>query len=293
MSNLFNSMKAGYAGFVEDGQYLMLFMVALLLLWISEDPKKKDFRKYSLIMLFVLLFPVTAEILMAYQTAFYNYEDLWELLPVTALISYGLVLAFNKMIAALNKGYGRWHSATPKSKENIQEIIVSIVLSAVLFLCGTLSVGKTMSKEVLGSERIPEEVTEVLLQVEIPPQEKVILLSPDGIMTWVRIYSGDIILPYGRNFTEPELSAYTYDIYGEDTLQLHDWINGTLPAGADLQESVWQEEMYLSLCASNEYDYLVFTARHHDSDVLAKAISVQKEYVFLGETENYVIYKLQ
>ncbi|HKM35125.1 MAG TPA: hypothetical protein VJY54_10340 [Lachnospiraceae bacterium] len=293
MSNLLDSMKAGYAGFVEDGQYLMLFMVALLLLWFSEDPKKNEFRKYCLVMMLILLFPVTAKILMVYQTAFYDYEDLWGLLPVTALISYGLVLAFIKMNAAHTNEYGRWKAATPKSKEYILEIVVSLVLSAILFLCGTLSLGKTMSAQVLGSERIPVEATEVLLQIKIPAQEKAILLAPDEIMTWARIYSGDIILPYGRNLVEPELSAYTYDIYQEDMLLLHDWINGTLPPCTDLQEAVWQDEMYLSLCASSEYDYMVFTAIRHESEVLAKALSVQKEYALFYETENYVIYKLQ
>lgn len=293
MSKLLDSMKAGYAGFVEDGQYLMLFMVALLLLWISEDPKKKDFRVYCLIILMVLLFPVTAEILMAYQTAYYNYGDLWELLPVTAMLSYGFVLAFFKMIGALNQEYGRWKSAASKTKENIKETIVSFVLAAILFLCGTLSLGKTMTGEVFSSERIPVEATEVLGEIAEQIQEKIILLAPDEIMTWARIYNGDIILPYGRNLIEPELSAYTYDIYGEDTMQLHDWINGTLPRGEDFREAVWQEEMYLSLCASSAYDYLVFTGLRHKDEALLKAISVQGEYALYAETENYVIYKLQ
>ncbi len=292
MRNLLNSMKTGYAGFIEDGQYLMLFMVALLLLWILEDPKKKEFRQFGLVMLLVLLFPITAKLLLVYQTAFYTYEDLWELLPVTALISYGLVTCFYKMIKALSMENVRWKAVTSGIKEKIREIVVSIVLIIILFLCGTLTLGKSMSPQVYSAERIPKQVTEVLDSIALSEEGQFVVLAPDEIMTWARAYNGNILLPYGRDLIEPQLSAFTYDYYGEDTWQLHEWLHGTLPALSDLQEAVWQDEMYLSLCASSEYHYMIFSRTRHD-EVLMKALSLQMEYELFDETDKYVIYKLQ
>ncbi len=293
MSNLFNSMRIGYTGFIEDGQYLMLFMAALLLLWISEDPRKREFTKFCLVMLLVLLFPLTAKLLIVYQTAFYNYENLWELLPVTTLLSYGLVIAFIRMTASIKKEYGHFKSIIPKRKEITDQLFIGAVLVVFLFLCGTLSLGKTMSAPSFDSTRMPIEVKAVLDQIPISEEEEVYLLAPDSIMTWARIYNGNIHLPYGRNLVEPKLSAYTYDVYSEDMWLLHDWVNGNLPACVNLQEAVWQEEMYLSQCASNGYDYLVFSDDRHDSEILAQALSLQKEYTLFAEVENYVIYILQ
>lgn len=292
MSNLLNSMKAGYTGFVEDGQFLMLFMAALLLLWIIEDSSKKELRTFGLTILLVLLFPITAKILIIYQTAFYDYEDLWQILPVTAILAYGLMIAFFKMTAALTREYGRWKSATPKRKEHVYEVVTVLILTSILFLCGTLSPAKEVTAKAENAERIPKTVVNVLDVVKTEEGLEEYILSPDEIMTWARIYSSDILLPYGRDFIEPELSAYTYDIYNEDTKELHDWVNDTLPTLEDDKEDMWQEEMYLSTCSSNGYQYLVVTKEHSDRVNFQKAIKAQKEYELLSEVEGFVIYKL-
>lgn len=278
-------MKMELGSFVKDGQYLMLFMVALLLLWLTEDIKKKEFRMFAFTMLLLLLCPVTAKLLMLYQTQFYGYESLWELLPVTALLAYALVMAVFKMVAALTREYGRFRAAVPQKKERVYEILVTVVLTAILFLCGTLVPGKAITARTDGMDAIPDEAREVLSLLN-PEDNAVTLLAPDEIAVWARIYSGDIRLPYGRNLWEPELSAYTYDTYAADKQELHDWVNGSL------ETSDVQEEMFLSYCASSGYDYIVFSQDRVLEDALRTALERQKEYEFFSYTDEYVIYGL-
>ncbi|MGN1148058.1 MAG: hypothetical protein ACI4TB_06520 [Lachnospiraceae bacterium] len=42
--NFLSSLGMELGSFVEDGQFLMLFMVALLLLWLAGDENRKEFR---------------------------------------------------------------------------------------------------------------------------------------------------------------------------------------------------------------------------------------------------------
>lgn len=292
MRKLFDSVEIGLGSFVEDGQFLMLFMVALLLLWLTGEKEKKEFHRYALVVLILLLCPLSAKLLALYQTSFYGYENMWELLPVTAMLSYGLVAAVYHMVAAMTREYGRWKSAVSRKKETMYQALAVAVLGAVLFLCGTLTLGKEMAARADGESRIPAETREVLTLLDIPEESQITLLAPDAIMTWARIYSGDILLPYGRNLYEPALSAYTYDTYAGDMQEMHDWINGSLPVLDREADARMQEEIFLSSCASCGYDYLIFTEERAKGSALQAVLAEQKEYELYARTEGYVIYKL-
>lgn len=290
MMKLLDSMRMGFSSFVEDGQYLMLFMVAVLMLWLMNDSKKKEIRWFTLIMLVLLLCPITAKLLLIYQTQFYGYESLWELLPVTAILVYGLVTAAFQIIAAHSRGYGRWESAAPKRKENAYEILIMVVLTAVLFLCGTLTPAKAFTDQTAGMGRLPKDTEEVLNQLMIAEGDSITLLAPDEIAAWARIYSGNIILPYGRNMWEPELSAYTYDNYAGDLVELHDWVNGSLPLSDQFDDAVFKEEINLSNCYTMDYDYIVFSIDRASQEVFQEALNRQNGYVLAAQTDGYVIY---
>lgn len=290
MMKLLDSMRIGFSSFVEDGQYFMLFMVAVLMLWLMNDSKKKEIRWFTLIMLVLLLCPITAKLLLLYQTQFYGYESLWELLPVTAILVYGLVTATFQIIAAHSRGYGRWESAAPKRKENAYEILVVVVLTAVLFLCGTLTPANALTDQTSGMGRVPAEAEEVFNQVNIAEGDSITLLAPDEIAAWARIYSGDILLPYGRNMWEPELTAYTYDNYEGYLVELHGWVNGSLLLPDQFDEAVFKEEIIFSNCYTMDYDYIVFSIERASQEVFEEALKRQNGYVLAAQTDGYVIY---
>lgn len=235
-----------------NGQYLMLFMTALLFIWLREGQNKKEFLRFSLTMLLLLLFPPTAGLLIRYQTAFYLHENIWRLLPLTALLAYGLVLAGEQMRLG------------------------AAVLTVLLFLCGTLSLGRTMTEERNRMDGLPEEAA-ILTFLDIPEDGFVYLLAPDEISSWARIYSGNLLLPYGRNLYEPELTAFLYDTYGGEMQGLHDWINGSLAPAEDEEQAIRQQADYLNYCAEAGYHYLIFSYEYYNG-ALADALAGQEAY---------------
>lgn len=284
MTNLFQSLTDG--GFVQMGQFLMLFMVALLLLYLLDGEKCVMFKQYAFLVLFILLCPVTAKLLTVYQTAFYSKDNLWALLPVTPLLGYGLVIASVKMVGALTGRYGRWTKSVSRRKESALEAFVILGLSMVLFLCGTLRFGKVMTGEADGNGVIPGEVCEVLDTIETDGTDGVKILATDEVARWARIYGGKLILPYGRNLYEPEMTAFTYEVYAEEVYLLHDWVNGKLSedeiyGGMDM----WKE------CAINGFQYVILkTDSLPAEDVRAGNV---EQYISWDETPEYVICKLQ
>ncbi len=283
MADFIRTLQTGYHALTESGQFLMLFMTALLFLWFLRGFEKKEFRRLATVMLLLLLCPVSIKLLLLYQTGFYGYENLWALLPMTALLACAAVMAVFKITAIYISERRKLRKAVSAKREHAAEVFA-------VFL---MALAKSETGQDLNGDKLPEEVAEVLQLVEIPQEEGVFLLAPDEVAAWARIYSGKILLPYGRNLWEPVLSAYTYDVYMGDMWELHNWVNGTLATGSDGEEALREEEMVLSRCASAGYDYLVFSAERNNEEGLRLAMENQKEYVYFAQTEGYVIYKLQ
>ena len=275
-----------------NGQYLMLFMAALLFMWLTESRNKKVFLRFSLAMLLLLIFPPTAWLLIRYQTVFYGHENIWRLLPLTAVLAYGLVLAEEKMLPSAARAKENRQSVSGGKKEIIYEMLAMAVLTVLLFLCGTLSLGRTVTEEKNRMDGLPEEAA-ILAFLDIPKDDSVYLLAPDEVSSWARIYSGNLLLPYGRDLYEPELTAFLYDTYDEEMLQLHDWINGNLAPVEDEGQAIRQQADYLNYCAQAGYHYLIFSYERYD-EALAGALAEQEAYRENYTTRlPYVIYELQ
>ena len=277
---ILDALRIGYEGFIQNGQYLMLYMAALLFLWLYKEVRNKRFLQYSFVLLLLLLCPVTAGLLLRYQTAFYSSSHLWTLLPMTAVIAYGLTIALEKTEAA---GIG-------KNRKKIHEIFCTMLFAILLFLCGTLTPARAVTEETANGERLPREAGEVLELLTLS-EEEIRLMAPDEIAQWARSYSGKILLPYGRNLWEPALSAYTYDDYTGDELELHEWINGYLYLPEE--DAVYMEESFLSICSARGYEYLVFPIERAEKEPLSAALKGQQEYIPYAVTESYIIYRLE
>lgn len=292
MAEFFRFLKNSYNSLTESGQFLMLFMVSLLLLWLIKEFAKKEFRQFATIMLLLLLCPVSVKLLLLYQTQFYGYENLWAMLPMTAVLACAAAAAVSKISSGYAAERGRLRKTVSGKRERVYEALAAAVLALLLFFCGTLTSAKEMTEQDFDGDKLPKEAAEVLRLLEIPDEGGVFLLAPDEVAAWARIYSGHILLPYGRNLWETELSAYIYDAYMGDMAELHNWMNGTLEAGSEGEEGLWKEEMLLSYCASAGYHYLVFSVERDDGENLQSAMENQSEYMYFAKTDKYVIYRL-
>lgn len=275
-----------------DGQYLTLFMAALLFIWLGEERRHKEFMRFSLAMLMLLLIPPTAELLVRYQTAFYENENIWRLLPLTALLAYGLVLAETKIMMGLTHAEGERKPVLNKKRERLYEVLLLAAFTVLLCICGTFSLGKRVTEERNRMDGLPEEA-DILTFLDIPKDDFIYLLAPDEVSSWARIYNGHLLLPYGRDLYEPELSAYLYDAYDEEMLLLHDWINSGLNLWENEEQAKFAEADFLNHCAEAGYHYLIFSYERYDG-ALAEALAEQEAYRESYRTRlPYLIYELQ
>lgn len=292
MIRLLESWGAGKGSFVENGQYLALFLVVLLFLCLTEKHINKEFTFFSGILALLLLCPFTAKVLLAYQTAFFAHETVWELLPLTVLLAYGMVFIFSEITAVMHaKMHTKNSKATGRDKRSrVYEILTIVMFTVVLFLGGSVSFAETVTEKSVRQDRLPQEIGEVLDMLVIPEETGVLLLAPDEVVAWARLYSGNIIMPYGRDISEVELTAYLYDTYTEEVRGLRDWVEGDLPAPENVEEACLQEKMYAEYCRDEGYDYLIFTVERANNDLLAFCLEQDGGYEILARTEAYVIY---
>lgn len=272
---LLGLMENGYGLYVKDGQFFILFLALLFAWYFWKKEGQKLLFQYSAVMVVLLLFPVTAFAFMKYQTAFYDYVSLYMLLPQTLVMAYGFTL-YEKDLAAYRIG---------KKGKQIGHGFAILSFAVLLFLCGSLSFFTPSAGE--EGKIFPDEVEEVLRFVDTSVSEKT-LFAPDEISEYARVYNGKIKLCFGRNLWEPALQAYTYDTYDAGEQEMHDWLQGELKDLKDVEVS----ENYFSLCSSKGLDYLVFETKRLKEEGFLKALEKQTEYEKIGETKNYVIYRL-
>lgn len=282
MRNLLQAMTDGYGLLTGEGQFFVFFLIALYILWFFKKNEIKEVKWYATLLLILLLFPPTAKVLLLYETAFYGYAQLYVLLPVTLITAF----LFTYFIF-------EWSPELPffKTYPLRREAFCILLTALLLFLCGTLSLAPVKTETVDPGHVFPKETEEILDEYVcggLAAGEKVWLLAPDEIMETARAYDGRICLPYGRFLWEKELSAYTYDSYAADTMELHDWLNGTLIGMDEVEIS----ENYLSMCTSKDIDVLIFEKERLAEGNLSEALTRQDSYRKAGETKRYVVYRL-
>lgn len=226
MAELIQSAWLGWIRFVQDGKIAALFLAALLFLQMRpKKAVKAPFVLYAVVMAACCMAPVTAALLMLYQTRFYDYEWVWSLVPLTAVTAYG----FAEFLAEYWKDFkgSLWKKGLP----------AALLLLGVLILCGGL--GKTAWNR---REEAQERQQAHLLLKELKHQfgdGQICLWAPENVMGYARELDGGIRLVYGRNMWEPALNAYTYDIYEPSVTELYQWMRQSgeeLPAGDGYEE---------------------------------------------------------
>ena len=91
MRELLRNAWLGWQNYTDDGKLAALLLAALLFLWLrNKKVSQKGFLSYAVLMTACCIFPVTAVLLMLYQTKFYDYQWIWSLVPVTPVIAWGI-----------------------------------------------------------------------------------------------------------------------------------------------------------------------------------------------------------
>lgn len=231
MTELLRNAWQGWQQFTTGGKLPAILMAVLLYLWLAGGWKRqKELYFYTILITLLCIFPVTAMVLLLYQTKFYDYEWLWSLVPMTVVIAWGIT----EFLAERWKGFSlsRWKQGIP----------VTVLLLAVLVLCSGLGRTKNSWNEEQIKRRKADEVIDRVLELQ---DGDICLWAPREIMEYTRERIGGLRLIYGRNMWEEALNAYTYDTYSQEIQELYLWIENVNSTGTAFIEDEAQGELLL------------------------------------------------
>lgn len=210
MQELLKNAWEGWLNYTDAGKLAALLFAILLYLWFLKKYKEQhDLTVYTTIMTVLCIFPVTAAVLMVYQTRFYDYQWIWTLVPTTMMLAFGGTIFLRDCL-----------NDTKKSK--LQKTVVLLGLLAAVVLCGRLGNEKW---QVDGAVSKKEAVKQLLEQVtEELDGRQMCLWAPDEVIELSGMVRGDITLLYGRNMWDKSLNAYSYDVYSDQVTDCYLWM---------------------------------------------------------------------
>lgn len=210
MKGLLQGAWEGWQGYICDGKLAALFLAALLYLLAGRKGGCRSFVLYAVLMTVCCILPVTAVVLMTYQTGFYEYVYIWGLVPVTAVTAYGITVVLAEGWADFKPS--GWRRGVP---------VAALLLAAVLFSSGLG--GGDWDRPGEGRER--RQAYEVLGRiVEMCPDREICLWAPRGILEYAREKDAAIRLAYGRDMWNSTLVGYTYDVYDQKKISMYQWM---------------------------------------------------------------------
>lgn len=194
----------GWIAWNTESKIMGVFLAVLVFLWFGNAVHRKGamgcFLRYASVFTVLCIFPVTAAILLLYQTRFYAYHWLFALLPITLLVAYGLTILIWQIVLTC-QGASR--------KDKAKGALFVFLLGAALFFC--IHAGSSVSEVEKTSDQVAE-VKSLLQEIKAVMGEQTICLwAPKEILEYARAVDGEITLFYGRNMWNPYLEAYTYD----------------------------------------------------------------------------------
>lgn len=229
MWEILRNAWSGWLAFTDGGKLAVLFaaLAGYLLLGKKRRGPQRRLAVYGSIAAFLCIFPVTAALLMLYQTAFYDYPWIWSMVPFTAVIALGGTVFLTD---SLRQGVG-WRSI-------LHNVALTLLCAGVLVLCGGLGessldveslpgggspdVGGT---EAVGERQNREDAAAILEELCARCGEgDICLWAPREILEYARSENGQIRLLYGRNMWDVSLDAYSYDVYSEQQQDLYRWM---------------------------------------------------------------------
>lgn len=208
MSELIRNAWTGWLDYTENSKMVALFFLALVLYWFSRRGKTEKYHalfKYSTFIAILCVCPFAAAVLMWYQTRFYDYRWIWNLAPITLVISITITFLWTE----IKERKGR-------------VIILTLSILGILYCSGSMGNEVWNVRE---ENRQLEQATEVLAVItENGQNSEITLWAPREVMSYARALYGEITLPYGRNMWDPALNAYSYDTYGEREQKMYEWM---------------------------------------------------------------------
>ena len=293
MQELLRNAVNGWQRYTDDGKYAVLLLGILLFYWYltrSDSKIRTQNRellwKYTVLTAGMAIFPLTAVILMKYQTRFYNYEWIWSAVPVTLVIAAGMTGIYLECYEKY------WNGKLLKPAGLIAAGL------ALIFLCGDLgNEWEQGTFEASGKEKAALVVDKVR---ETGDTDDICMWGPSEILQYVRGLDGGMKLLYGRNMWDEALNAYAYDTYAPELYELYEWMelldDETAADGA--QEETAGDDQKADTesvnAESKEISYLQIALQYGvNCIVLPQGSTAAESFERLAEKNNLQLLKLQ
>lgn len=210
----------GWQSFMDGGKLVAPALAAVAYMVMRKGRLGPAGRlvRYGGIAAVLCICPVTAALLMLYQTAFYDYPWIWSMVPLTALIALGGTVFLTDQWKK-----GGWRTF-------LYNTVLTLLCVGALVLCGGLGESRVDAAE-QRRERVRAEA--VLAEAKAVCGEEFCLWAPQEILEYARTQDGKISLLYGRDMWDAALHAYSYDMYSEDTEALYLWMEHLRDYGAE------------------------------------------------------------
>ncbi len=225
MTELIQNAWLGWQAYKESGRLIALFLLVLLVLWLWKTGQEGSLRFYATVLAVLCICPVTAALLMQYQTRFYDYQWIWSYVPVTIVTAWGAVLVADRIRSAY------------RGRERYKAYGLFVLLAAVFLLCGNFGNASGQWAEERADRdsavQILTAVTESIATSENPHSEALCILGPRNVISEARRLDGGIRTVYGRDMWDLHLGAYSYDVYDDGTQQLYEWMNAVETSAGD------------------------------------------------------------
>lgn len=206
-------MKEIFAQVWEDVQlynnntlFMILFVLALIWLMIAEKNRgvKIVLGYISIALIVIILNPIYAWIgLKIEQEAYYR---VWWMLPIGVVVCYGAVKAVEYV------------------KHLSSKVLIMILVIALMVVNGRFVYTNTIHFKASNKHHIPQMVIEVAEALKIEDYKPKAVL-PAELLSFIRQYTADIYMPYGRNilekqwgFTNPLYDCMEAEVYHADEI---------------------------------------------------------------------------
>ena len=223
MKELLGNVWLSWQQFTTAGKLMAVLLAALLYLWMcrKQDNKGKSdtLLSYTSVLTVFCILPVTAVLLMLYQTRFYDYLWVWSLVPVTAVTAW----AGTELLHQCWKGFrwNQWRKGLP----------VSLLLLAILALCsGMGKTGFDRTEETQSRNEAKQVLTGLLEQTD-GGLEGILLWGPRDVIEYARELDSSPKLLYGRNMWDAALGAYSDGAYSLEVQNLYLWMENVDESG--------------------------------------------------------------
>lgn len=204
MWELLNNAWNGWGNFIFYGKYPALLLLVLVVFWFFSDRKREPvLLGYTTIMTVCCIFPLTAALLMQYQTKFYDYQWVWNYVPLLIVVAFAGTLVLGHC--------RKWAAA--------------LVMLVIILLCGRLTDPLAEVKTDWQQTAATEKVVTAIAEAET--EETIMMWAPKEVMAAARVYAPGIKLLYGRDLWDASLGAYTYDTYTQVEDDLCQWMHCT------------------------------------------------------------------